>query len=126
MNVDPAKSQAGQIVNVNKGENFLMICQDGGREAVQPGKDVGAVLQPSAGDLSNHERMSQYYALRKQLRKVPLSFSEMLNPDGGVDQYQDRLTELRLRGIGCNDFSVPPNRANLLAFSRAIRLSKPL
>ena len=125
MDIDPADSQAVQMLLFEKPERLLVPGQRGLRQRDKKIQDLSPVPQVPAGQLPQDEWMPQNLFVTEQGTKPVVSPAEMIDPNGGIDQDHAAF-RLLLRGGRTRFLSVPPRSARRRALSRAISASRPI
>ena len=90
-----------------------------GRRTNQIGKDGGAWVQTPQGRFTDDKRVRQDLTGLEQRCQPLITFSQMIEPDRGINQNHDRRG--RRRGGAFSFECVPPRRAGRRALSRSIK-----
>jgi len=94
--------------------------------SVQKGEDAPALAQRAAREFPDDERVEHHHTIVEQRRESAIPASQMVHPDGRIDQDHDgRRVRCRRRGAAAAAGSVAPRAARRRALSRAIRARNP-
>jgi hypothetical protein len=124
MRIDPTDPAPPKLAFTHQIQSFFVSCGCCLRQVLEIPQNIRAVFQVAARKLSQYERMHQNRCFIEKRRELRLAFTEMFNPDGGIDQHHHAVAERR-RGTGSSRGSVPLNAARRFAASRAINASSP-
>ena len=96
------------------------------RQLIQEVKELCALLQRTAGQLPDHERMTEHRVRLERVDKACVAAAQVVDPDGRVDQdHADRRGVERRRGIAGSDGCDPPRATSRRALSLAINALSP-
>jgi len=65
--------------------NFLMFCDQHLRKNLQQLQKLCSILHRAASQLSNDERVAENLLLLQEGTKVPIIFTQMIDPNGRVN-----------------------------------------
>src|SRR3990172_3709266 len=123
MDADPADPPPHQPVRLDEGQGLLVTGEHRLGERRQEREDLLPATEVSARKLPGHERVGPDFAPVQPFGQSRVPPSEMVDPDGGVDQHQAPFPPLRRR-IGRRCRSVPPSAESRRALSLAISASR--
>jgi hypothetical protein len=125
--IDPPQTAAHQGVGLNEQQDFLVVSNWRAWEAPEKFENLGPAPQRTTGEFSNDKRMTEHLLLEEQGSELPIGDSQVIDPDGRVneDHARFRRTRRRRRGTGRTALSDPPKAARRLALSRATSASSP-
>ncbi len=124
MDVDPAQSRSHRFVKLEKCQRFVVLDDGTLRKRLKQGQDLGPLVQTTARELTDDERVTRHFPVSQQRTELVVAASQVIDPDGGVDQDHVRFP-LRRRGIRSRARSVPPSVASRCALARAMSASRP-
>lgn len=124
MNIDIPDALAMQDVTLDEPKYFVALGHRCGRQILEHLEDRLAVMQTSAGDLTNHIRIYDDGRSFQQVDKSRVATPKVIDPNGRVGHNQTGRFK-RLRGAAFNVGCVPPSRAGRLALSRSMRAFDP-
>lgn len=123
MDIDVPDSPTHQLVDIDVPNSLVIRCHRGVGEAPEESEDFAPVAHPPAGQLSHDEWVRKNQAAFQGTRELGVASSEVIHPDGRVDQ--NHFTADRRRGGTANSGSLPPSRASRRADSRSTRARRP-
>ena len=124
MSIDPADTHAPEIMALYEGEHLLVATHLGLWKPAQKLEYLGAPFQSPARDFAHDKGMTNHLAANEESGEFLVPMTQMVDPDGGVDEDQAARRAFRL-GIRRRRFSVPPRSARRRAAARLISVSNP-
>jgi hypothetical protein len=124
MDIEPAQSFGVQLVAVDDAHRFVMTSDRRLRKHGQQGEYLDSVLQAATGQLTDDKRVTEDPTLQQECLEFSIAPAEVIDPDGGIDEYQ--AAPVRRRGVGFSFFSVPPRAARRRALASAMSASRPI
>ena len=127
VHINPPQTAAHQGMGFDEREDLPVVNHWRARKAPEQREDLSSALQRPACELSYDERMTEHQLLQEETGELPIGGSQMVDPDGRIDQDHAgfRRARVRRRGTGRTPLSEPPNAARRRALSRATRASRP-
>jgi hypothetical protein len=110
-------------MGLDKREGLDVRCDGRERKITEKSKYFAAIREVAAGKLSQNEWVHEYLGIFQHARELRDAFSEMVYPNGSVNQDHARFG--RRRGTERSLTSLPPSLASRRALSRAIKACRP-
>jgi hypothetical protein len=85
MNIDQAQAFSRQLIFFQEAHGFIVVCLHGRRKRLQQGKNLIAVPDESASQLSDYESVTNDFALQEQRRQFSVPVPQVLDPYRCVD-----------------------------------------
>src|SRR5688572_13401931 len=124
MRVDPTDAATMEAPRLDQIQDFLMRGDVRLREVREQLENLTPVLEASAREFSDDERVAVHHVIDEQSLQARTSDSKVIDPDRSVGEDHAALLDLRRR-VGRRPRSVPPSSARRRALSRAINASRP-
>jgi hypothetical protein len=125
MRINPPDPPAVQPLPLDNAQNFLVLCGLRFGQRLKERQDLLPIAQSSARQLTYDERMGEHVSVRQERLQLAVSYAQVVDPDGGIDEDHTAWPGRRRRPA-LNRGSVPPSFANRRALSRAINASRPM
>lgn len=107
-----------QGVGSNEVQHLVIMSRLRTRQIAQVLQHNRPQSRAAQSEFSEHERVQQHAITQQHLDQRRLTTAKMVDPDRGIDQ--NHAARGRRRGTDVIPGSLPPNRANRAAASRAI------
>jgi hypothetical protein len=88
VHIDPAQAGAGQAVAIDQRHGFFISRDQSGGQRREVFENIAALRERAARQLANHEGMREHVALVEQVFEIGVRASEVVDPDGGVNQHR--------------------------------------
>lgn len=86
MHINVSETMSGQPMIFDEPHHLFMLRLSGEGERLKQGEDFRPVLEMSAREFADDERVADRVAVRQQALKPGLSLPQMRHPDRAVDQ----------------------------------------
>ena len=87
MRIDPTDPSPPKLAFTHQIQSLFVSCGESPRQIFEIPQNLRAVFQVAARQFAQYERMHQNRCFIEKRRELRLAFTEMFNPDGGIDEH---------------------------------------